>query len=197
MIVWSPDAKLNHEEYLADFWFYYERLKGRFRKLEAGQSFSEPGNPSWEAFASGDWEGAMRLVQERAAETKEYFDGLQRANICAERLRLVSLPFSPYLVWELNVLLQNQKLGESIGVLHAEKAAQLVDNIWLDDFVILDEAVAYRVLYGVDGVNVGAERSCDPTIVGHLIAVFESLQKVAEPLEAFFEREVAHLRLGQ
>jgi hypothetical protein len=37
-----------------------------FWKLERGQAFAEPGNASWEAFARGDWDESLRLIEDFA-----------------------------------------------------------------------------------------------------------------------------------
>lgn len=48
---------------LADYFADFAGRAGEFWKLEARQVFAEPGNDSWKAFARGNWEEAVRLLE--------------------------------------------------------------------------------------------------------------------------------------
>lgn len=188
---WRPDLPaLTHEEYLADFWPYFEAMTSKMRKIEVGQSFSEPGNPSWEAFSTGDWNRSLQCIDEHAPETRQYFEGLRDAGKQAARVRVVELPLTEYLVWEFNVLVRSATFGEQIRVIERAKARNLTDEIPIDDFVAIDDVVAYRVLYDAEGLNVGAERTTDRGQVRAIVAAFEVLFARGEPIDSFFERRV-------
>lgn len=55
---------LTRADYLADFSRVHKSGISLLAKIERGQTFKEQGSPSWEAFASGDWAGALRLIEE-------------------------------------------------------------------------------------------------------------------------------------
>jgi hypothetical protein len=56
--------------YYADFKKNFSRTR-KFWKLERGQTFAEPGDPSWEAFDRGDWEEAMQLLENRGRSSRD------------------------------------------------------------------------------------------------------------------------------
>lgn len=193
MDTWKHDAKLSHAEYLSNFWSYFDQPDVTLRKIEAGQVFAEPGNPSWEAFADGDWNRAMQLIASRAEETQEYFHGLADLGKEAKRVRIVAKPYSAYLIWEMHVLRLNQQLGEEIRVVPISVAREQVTPVWIDDFTALSEDVAYRVTYDRYGVNDGAEASYDSQTIQRVLAAFETLFMAGEPMLEFFDREIANL----
>src|ERR1700728_2724665 len=89
--------------YYADFEDNFWRSR-EFRKLERGQVFAEPGDASWEAFDAGDWGEAMHLAEARRADLRRYHEENAAAGIRTRRIRIVSLPVTPYLQWELHLL---------------------------------------------------------------------------------------------
>lgn len=191
---WQHDCHLDEKEYLEDFSKFFDNLKQTFRKIEFGQTFAEPGNPSWEAFDRGDWDQALALMGQRSDEGKQYFEGLAKKEKQALRVRIVEEPFSDYLIWELNVLRYNEQLGEVVRVVSMNDARRLVAPDFLADFVTLDDAVAYRVLYGANGRNVGAERSTNRSSILSVCNAFDCLFDKGEPLGEFFAREIATLK---
>ena len=66
--------------------FAYTR---EFWKLERGQVFAEPGDASWEAFNSGNWDEAMRLLEVRRADLKRYHQENAEAGTTTRRIRIV------------------------------------------------------------------------------------------------------------
>ncbi|WP_411140390.1 hypothetical protein [Streptomyces sp. x-80] len=54
---------LKRPDYLDDFGRFYESDIRLLAKIERGQTFREQGSPSWDAFAAGDWAGALRLIE--------------------------------------------------------------------------------------------------------------------------------------
>ena len=133
-------------------------------------------------------------MEQRSDEGKKYFAGLAKEHKKALRVRIVAQPFSDYLIWELNVLRYNERLGEIVRVIDVKDAQRLVRSDYLGDFIALDETVAYRVLYGANGQNVGAECSTDAKSIAGVVNAFDCLFDHGEPLGEFFAREVSTLK---
>ncbi|WP_426501153.1 hypothetical protein [Streptomyces sp. D54] len=55
---------LTRADYLADLSRVHQSDISLLAKIERGQTFKEQGSPSWDAFASGDWAGALRLIED-------------------------------------------------------------------------------------------------------------------------------------
>src|SRR5260370_40474431 len=86
--------------YYADFLENYAHTRD-FWKLERGQVYAEPGNDSWEAFDRGDWDGAVRLLEKGREDLAAYFgEGAGRGTV-GRRIRVVTVPPSRDLQWEL------------------------------------------------------------------------------------------------
>jgi hypothetical protein len=188
--MWTPEDRLDSEGYLKDFYKYFDHMQDGMRKIEYGQSFSQPGNKSWEAFNHGDWQLALKLQDDLSKEADRYFKSLKRVAPPGRRVRIVVEPFSDYLIWELNIFRRNERLGEVIRVIKFPEAVELVARDFIDDYVAIDNTVAYRVLYDHNGLNIGAEKSLNPETVNGAVDAFEALFKNAEPFQEFFSREV-------
>lgn len=187
---WASDTTLDHHTYLDDFYARYKAPVCQIRKIESGQIFAEPGNPSWEAFVRGDWSRALQRMGQHAQENDAHCRAHTASQILSRRVRIVCQPLTDYLIWELHYLYNNTRSNVRVGIVDYDRARGLVGEAWLDDFVSLDEAVAYRVLYGSDGVNSGAERSQNPTVIGAVNHVYELLAAASTPLADFFVEQV-------
>src|SRR5436853_203469 len=105
-----PSEFFEKQAYIDKFWKDAEGIDA-LRKFERQQTFREPGNPSWEAFEQGDVNKALQLAEEqRAAINAE----LAADDFPSYRLRVVEQPLTPYLWWELHVLLIRAEAGETI-----------------------------------------------------------------------------------
>lgn len=109
---------LTSEEYLSDFWPYFQRLQDVFWKLETYQSFREPDDSSWRAFDSGDWNQAIRLIDERREEIQEPVKQVHGFEM--RRVRIVEKPFTPYIQWELYYIRHRAQAGEDIRVIDSD-----------------------------------------------------------------------------
>lgn len=92
--------RLNRRDYHADFYRHFEGGIDRLNKLERGQHFQERGFPSWEAFAAGEWERALSLVEEKRPVYTEQFRRRAELGVRERRLRVVEFPVTPYVQWE-------------------------------------------------------------------------------------------------
>jgi hypothetical protein len=189
----GTSERMDRPTYHADF--YRIRSSGiRFlNKLERGQNFKERGFASWEAFASGDWDRALSLVDEkRDAYTREFRETAQ-LNILERRLRVVDFPVTPYVQWEMFVLRLRVELGDNIKVLDARKISDIERQRPVPEVVILGDVVMYEVQYDDDGNAAGANRFADRALIRETLSGFDALYERGEDFHSFFDREILSL----
>ncbi|QHC25651.1 DUF6879 family protein [Streptomyces sp. GS7] len=184
---------LKRPDYLDDFGRFYESDIHLLAKVERGQTFKEQGSPSWDAFASGDWAGALRLIEAERASVAAYFEDAARRGLAFRRLRIVEFPVTPYLQWEMNSFRLRSELGEEIRVLDAREIADLERDGPLPEVVVLGNSVMYAVIYDEELKGAGARRFIDPEQIATTVTEFESLYRKGEEFSEFFEREIAPL----
>ncbi|WP_098891109.1 MULTISPECIES: DUF6879 family protein [Streptomyces] len=184
---------LARADYLADFNRVHKSGISLLAKIERGQTFKEQGSPSWEAFASGDWAGALRLIEEERDSVAAYFRDAAERGLVFRRVRVVEFPVSPYLQWEMNVFRVRSELGEEIRVLDARKISDLEREAPVPEVIILGHAVMYAVIYDGELKGAGARRFTDTDQVSRTSREFEALYAMGEGFPEFFEREIAPL----
>jgi hypothetical protein len=191
-----PARELGLESYKADFRRHFWTV-GVSWKIERRQSFQEPGNPSWEAMAAGDWDTSLKLVEEMRAPRMRHQRELDARGIAQRRARVVSMPISPYLQWELHALRLWAELGEQIRVLSATVVRDLETTGELPEVVVLGDAsaaqpVMYEILYREDRLA-GARKFTDPELIAACRAEIAALWSKGEDLLDYFERVIAPL----
>ncbi|MFI1935047.1 MULTISPECIES: DUF6879 family protein [unclassified Streptomyces] len=184
---------LSRADYLADFGRVHQSDISLLAKIERGQTFKEQGSPSYDAFASGDWAGALRLIEDERASTAAYFRDTARRGLAFRRVRVVEFPVSPYLQWEMHVFRLRSELGEEIRVLDARKIADLERDAPVPEVIVLGRSVMYAVIYDDELKGAGARRFTDPDQVNRTTREFEALYAMGEGFPEFFEREIAPL----
>jgi hypothetical protein len=184
---------LKRPDYLEDFARHYGGDIRLLAKIERGQTFREQGSPSWEAFARGDWPGALRLIEAERDSVAAYFQDAARRDLVFRRLRIVEFPVTPYLQWEMHSFRLRSRLGEEIRVLDAREIAEWEHDVPLPEVVVLGNAVMYAVIYDEELKGAGARRFTDPAEIATTIAEFTSLYGKGEEFSEFFEREIAPL----
>jgi hypothetical protein len=162
-------------------------------KLERQQYFQEPGNESWKTFSRGDWEGALRLIEQRRQalmvlerEAKEHRSEMFR-------VRVVEKPLTPYLQWELNSLRLRTECGGHIRVVGPEHISGLEEDGPLPELVALGGQTFYEIVYDDRGILDGAVRFVHPEITARWEQFIQCLYEEGEELSTYFEREVAPL----
>lgn len=178
--------------YYADFQENFGRAR-EFWKLERGQVFAEPGDASWEAFDSGDWEESLRLLAHRREDLRRYHEEVAAAGTITRRIRIVAVPVTPYLQWELHLLKIRDETGGPIRILEAAAVADLEDRGPLPEIYTMDRTVMYRAVYDAHGVLAYALRYTSQELVGRCRDFIAGLYARGEPIRSFFEREIAHL----
>ncbi|GAA2484514.1 MULTISPECIES: DUF6879 family protein [Actinomycetes] len=185
--------RLDRPTYHADFWRVRASGIRHMNKLERGQEFKERGFASWEAFAAGEWDRALSLVQEKREGYERQFREAARLGILERRLRVVEFPVTPYVQWELHVLRMRVELGDHIKVLDARKISDIEQDRPVPEVVILGEVAMYEVVYDDDGNAAGANRFTDPALIRETSAGFEALYERGDDFHDFFDREIAPL----
>jgi hypothetical protein len=178
--------------YYADFRKNYAHAK-EFWKLERGQVFAEPGDASWEAFDSGDWEKSMRLVEERREDLTQRYQQNAAAGRTSRRIRIVSLPPTAYLQWELHLLRLRDEVGGPIRILLDSEVAELEDQGPLPEIYTMDRDVMYQAVYDENGVLECALRYADTALVGRCRDFIADLYERGEQIASFFAREIENL----
>jgi hypothetical protein len=178
--------------YYADFQRHFARAR-EFWKLERGQVFAEPGDASWEAFDQGHWEESMRLLEDRREDLGKYHQENAEAGTITRRIRIVSLPVTPYLQWELHLLKIRDETGGPVRILQAVDVAGLEDQGPLPDIYTMDSAVMYQAVYDNHGVLEHALKYTGKALVGRCRAFIADLYDRGEPVSEFFQREIAPL----
>lgn len=183
--------RLSLAEYDADFYATVESTNGPILKTERIQTFREPGSPSWEAYADGRWEDALQIAAELNPELVAFFAHLDQLGSGLRRLRIVELPLTPYLVWELHFLRYRAEAGEQIRVLDAQSVTELEAAAGpIPELMVVGRQAVYEVLYDTSGTPIGAEKSVEPTVVQGCRSQVLTLLDQAESFESFFRREV-------
>lgn len=185
--------RLDRPTYHADLSRLYGSGIGFLNKLERGQHFKERGFPSWEAFADGDWEGALSLAAERREDYAQELRAASRLGVRHRRLRVVEFPVTPYVQWELFVLRVRVDLGDEIKILDARDISSIERSHPVPEVVILGDVVMYEVVYDEDGNAAGAKRYNDRSLIRETNAGFDALYDRAEGFHDFFNREIATL----
>jgi len=162
-------------------------------KLERRQHFREPGFASWEAFAQGDWDTSLRLLEGEREYLKEFSAKATRLGITLYRVRVVEEPIDPYLQWELHLLKLRAECGELIRVLPVGRVSTHEADRPLPELVTLGSSTLYHVLYDDSGELTGAVRVTEPSAVASAARLARNLYDQGENLAAFFDRVIAPL----
>ena len=158
-----PGPELDLASYSDAFDEAYKRIV--FWKLERRQTFREPGVPSWEAFATGDWDRALELNERERDMVRAKVAEDERLGVESRRLRVVEHPVTPYLQWEMQYFRLLAEAGEDLRVIDASSVRQLETDRPLPEIVILGDRALFEVLYDAEGTAYGARRIDDPQVI--------------------------------
>ena len=177
--------------YAADFDERFWRIgEEGFWKLECLQDYQETGFPSWEAFRAGDWDGALRLVEELRPGFTEYYARSAAAGFGLHRVRVVEEPVTPYTQWEMQLLRLREQCGEAVRVIAAAPA----DTVGrLPDVVVLGTEAVYQVHYTQDGTPDGATLFTERAVVDGARDFIQRLHRSGERLATWFPKHIADL----
>jgi hypothetical protein len=186
-----PGPELDLASYSDAFDEAYKQIV--FWKLERRQTFREPGMPSWEAFAAGDWGRALELNERERDTVRAKVAEDERLGVVSRRLRVVEHPVVPYLQWEMQYFRLLAEAGEDLRVIDASSVRHLETDRPLPEIVILGDRALFEVLYDAEGAAYGARRIDDPQVIVEAGREVADLYSAAEPLLDYFAREIAPL----
>ncbi|WP_062205136.1 DUF6879 family protein [Streptomyces sp. NBRC 109706] len=182
------------DAYYADFEKHFWRSADLgFWKLERQQTFREPGYDSWEAFARGDWDESLRLLEAGRSDMADYHRRAERHGFSPRRIRVVKEPLTAYMQWELHALRVRDECGGSIRVIDADKVVRHEADGPLPEIYTLGSQVLYEAVYDERGVLEAARRFVDPDLIRRSQRFIEDLYDAGEPLAGWFDKHVAHL----
>lgn len=187
-------VRLTEEEYDEDFDQRWNRSSGFDRwKLERRQHFMEPWDESWQAFARGDWREVLRLGEASADEVLQ--EGRQTAarGIRRLRVRVVEMPITPYMQWELHEFQYQVAAGEQIRVVAPDVIAPFEVQGPVPELVNVGTETLYETVYDTDGLGIAGIRFTGTDVVSGFRAFMESLFAQGEDFTDFYIREVAPL----
>jgi hypothetical protein len=182
-----PGRELKLDDYFEDFEDRFWQVDSSW-KLERRQDFREPDVPSWAAMAEGDWRRAHLLADQMGDGIREHQRRLDAKGIVQRRLRVVEVPLSDYLRWELYVLRIRADLGERIRVLSPTDVTSWETGGPLPEIIVLGDRTVYQVRYDGDGIVTGAKLLTDPRIAASCRNELEALWRQGEELSSFLTR---------
>lgn len=178
-------ARLFPDDFRREFRDASRGVTGRVYKLERRQTFQEPGNPSWEAFAAGDMKRALELIEEDRAAQRDFKKIFDDRGAHFYRLRVIEDPLSSYLRWELAHFRLNAEEGEKIYIVNQAMIADLDLRYRLDDYTIFARSLAFFLNYSDDGLFLHADLVSDPTAMSELVALSEEVLARSTPFEDY------------
>jgi hypothetical protein len=185
---------LDDDAYVADFRARRAAIRnGESWKLERLQHFEEEGSASRDALRRGDWAEALRLFEARRDSAREAAEADRLNNAPFRRLRIVEEPLTPYMQWELHSLHVRAQVGHPVRVLPAKEVAADETDGLLPEIVVLDNRTLYEILYTEAGAYESSRRYTDPEIIEPWVAYISRAYDVAEDIQDYFARAVAHL----
>jgi hypothetical protein len=106
---------------------------------------------------------------------------------------VVEKPITPYLQWELHVLRLRHEYGGLTRVVGSDHVQRYETNAPLPEIYTLGTDVMYEAVYDESGVLAAARRWLDRDLVDRCQRFIADLYRAGEPLDEFFDREVASL----
>lgn len=183
----SSYVRMVANDYYDDFESEFEQCAD-FLKLERAQVFAEPGNGSWEAFARGEWDAALCLLDDGMRDLRSYHAEMRARGASARRVRVVSEPLSSYMRWELEALVRRDLSGGPIRVVDVGRVGDLEQSVMLPEVYTMDERIVYRALYDENGVLEFAEKCTDSNEVRMWRERILALFGEGEPILTYYTR---------
>lgn len=189
----STGELLDNETFYADFQDTFWNCT-RFWKIESAQHFAEPGSASWQAFNAGDWDGALRLHDDRTQDLLDYHDRCNDHGIRTQRVRIIDTPLTPYLQWEMHLLFLRDATGGPIRILTHDTPTLLPKQFpHFPEVCGMDTTVLYEHLYDGHGVMYATVKYTNPRTIVEYKYLHEILYGKAAPIGPYFLRHIKPL----
>lgn len=185
-----PAANLSADVYVTEATARSAEIEDFFWKLERRQTFQEPDDASYQAFARGSWDEALQIKDQGRDTLRRRFT---EQGFVLRRVRVVESPVTPYLQWEMQALRVRAEAGEQIRVLDASAFRDREAERIMPEVIILGTKVLYEVLYDETGLHSGGRRITDRTVIDECRAEMAALWGKGEDIASYFEREIAPL----
>ncbi|MEU7876145.1 DUF6879 family protein [Dactylosporangium sp. NPDC049140] len=194
LLAGAAGERMELDAYLTDFdRNFWATTEPGFWKLERQQFFKEPGNASWEAFAKGDWDESLRILEAGRGDMADYYRRTAERGFVTRRVRVVEEPIIPYLQWELHVLRMRDEFGGAVRVVDRDQVAEFEHDAPLPEVYTHGSTVMYQAIYDDDGVLESARKFVDSDLVVRCQRFIQDLYENGRPLAPFFAERVAAL----
>ncbi len=186
--------RMDLDAYYADFEKHFWSITELgFWKIERQQTFQEPEYDSWVAFARGDWDESMRLLEAGRTDMEDYHRKVAQQGFVAARVRVVEEPISAYLQWELNALRIRDECGGSVHIVRPDQIAEFETDGPFPEIYTLGPNVMYEAVYDEDGILASVMRYADRKLIARCQRLIADLYEVGESLKQYFPRHVQPL----
>ena len=194
LLVGAGGERMELDAYYADFEkrFWTTTAPG-FWKLERQQYFQEPGHESWQAFAQGNWEQALNIIESGRPDMRDYYQKIEKCGFLNRRVRIVEEPIIPYLQWEMQVLRMRDEYGGTVRIVTGEQIAEFEHAAPLPEIYTLGTTVMYQAVYNDEGVLESACRYFDRDLVARCQRFIQDLFEIGQPMQPYFAEHVATL----
>jgi hypothetical protein len=157
--------RLSLDEFVSLFSSTWERIESRFLKVECWQSYHEiAASASQKAYKRGDNTMAKELLRQEAELDKPLYQDVVARGIEYARIRLVQLPLTNYLKYELLAYQIRIDMGETIEFVRCDSRLRLPNTDFFD-FLLFDRHTALIHDYGKVGRQAGGWVSRDPNVL--------------------------------
>jgi len=172
-------------EFFSHFSCAWDALRCQLLKLETRQTYTEFGNPSYEAFIADDWEKSLDLIEPSRSDDKALYDFVREEQIDFIRCRPVKYPISGYLKWEIENYKLASSRGEKIYFCNYAQVDEVLEINASHDFMVFDSSVAFIHDYDDEGTIRGGWVTRDISDIVKLQALFVFLKSNMRPYELF------------
>lgn len=147
-------TRLSLDEFGAEFAVAWSRLGKRFLKVECWQEYQEiEAAESQKAYDSGDISTALDLLRNEAESDRPLYQDVKRRSIEYARIRLVHVPLTAYLQYEMMAYAIRAQIGENIRIAKFPSTFPLPGEKYFD-FLLFDQHTALIHDYGQGPVGV-------------------------------------------
>ncbi len=188
--------RLNLEEFQSQFSSAWSQIATTFLKLECWQAYQElEASESQDAYSRGNIVTARDLLQEEAEADRPLYEDIRRRGLDYARIRLVHVPFTSYLAYELMAYQVRVLMGENIEVVRFDVTTPLPSEECFD-FLLFDRHTALIHDYGMSSVGrqTGGWITHDTDIIESLANKASAFRRAATPLMAFLAESNADVK---
>ncbi|MPZ84386.1 MAG: hypothetical protein GEV28_29935 [Actinophytocola sp.] len=177
--------RLSLETFAIEFSDAWNNLASRFLKLECWQTYQEQeSNKSHSEYKLGNVANAAKMLENEAETDRPLYEGVKSRRLKYARVRLIKLPLTPYLRYEMISYRIREQMGENIEVVQVGSEVSLPNEEYFD-FLLFDRTTALVHDYGTDGRQVGGWLVEDAETLERLERTTAQLRRHAVPIGRF------------